>query len=539
MSAAEELGRSENAAGYLARAAAETPEAIAVHLARGGSISCGALHERTGRLAAGLRRLGVAPGDRVLLMVRPSIDFVAAAYAVMRLGATAVFIDPGLGRRHLLACAAEVKPRALVAVRLLHLLRALRPRALASVAISVSDGRWPGAVPLASLRGDPPLYDDVPRDAADPAIISFTTGSTGAPKGVVLPHGVLHAQVRAFRELTRVERGDVVLAILPVMLLLAPGLGCPVVLPELDASHPARVDAAALARTIRRFGVTHSFGSPAVWRALVEAIESDAALTGALATMRCLMMGGAPIDPTLLARARALLGSGDAHTPYGATEAVPVTSATAEEILAEAARGPEGRGALVGRPLAGAEVRIVPLDDGPLAAGCPSVPRGEVGEIAVRGGVVSRGYFERPEADALARIPDAAGEWHRMGDVGRLDAEGRLWFCGRKAERVESEGQVMHTACVEPLLAHEGALRVALVGVGARPQQRAVLVVEPARRLGRSERRRVAEALLARAAALGLPIRDVLWRRTLPVDARHNAKVLRGELARWAATRLA
>jgi acyl-CoA synthetase (AMP-forming)/AMP-acid ligase II len=187
--------------------------------------------------------------------------------------------------------------------------------------------------------------------------------------------------------------------------------------------------------------------------------------------------------------------------------------------------------------------------DGPITAMQQDllVPAGEVGEVVVRSGVVSPAYFHRPDADRLAKIPDEDGAWHRMGDLGRLDDEGRLWFCGRKADRIEAKEGALYTTCVEPAFeAHPEVARAAVVGVGARPRQRPVLVVEPA--AGRFPRTASARADLTEALRVlgdlhakktgSVPVRDVLFHRALPLDVRHNAKILRHELVAWAARRV-
>ncbi|WP_224241403.1 fatty acid CoA ligase family protein [Hyalangium gracile] len=533
-----------NVARYLERLATHAPTAPALHLARTGeTVSAGVLAERAARLSRGLAARGVAPGDRILLMVRPGLDFVALAFGLLSLGAVPVLIDPGMGRKRLLDCVEAVAPVGMVAVRLLHALRWTRPSAFRSVRLSVSLGAFPGTVRYASLlEGEPVPFTAVARRAEDPALIAFTTGATGVPKGVVFPHRVLEAQVDTLRELASLREGDCFLALLPPLALLGPGLGCSVVLPDMDVARPAAVDAARLVEAIRRWRVTLGFGSPTVWGRIMRHLEATG---GTLPSLRFLMLGGAPVPPELLRACSGKLALGrEALTAYGATEALPLTGVSTRESLLEAERERTERGSLVGPPVPGVSVRIVPVTDAPLERLPAALPAGEVGEVCVRGGVVASGYFGRPEADALAQVPDPGGAWHRMGDLGYLDEQGRLWFCGRKTERVETpEGRLL-TACVEPVFAaHPRVERVALVGVGERPHQRAVLVVQP--RAGqwpwtKAARNTFTQELLALGAryAQASGVRDVLFHRELPLDVRHQAKILRHELSRWAAEKL-
>jgi acyl-CoA synthetase (AMP-forming)/AMP-acid ligase II len=469
-------------------------------------------------------------------MLRPGVAFVATAFALLRLGAVPVFADPGLGRRHLLPCIAAAAPRGMIAVPLLHAVRAVRPGPFRAVRFAVSSGFWPGALALSTLAATP-REPPPPAEALldDTAIIAFTTGSTGEPKGVCFSHRVLHAQVRALVELARVRPDDVQLALLPLFAILGPGLGCASVLPDMDASRPAAVDPRKLVAAIERYGVSFGFGSPTPWRVLADHCEERGIRLHRLSRV---LVGGAPVSASFVERVQAVLGPGGAvEVVYGATEALPITSAGGAEVIA-AASGPTGRGALVGRSVGGAEVRVVRIADRPIAAMGEDVlaPAGEVGEIAVRGEVVTPSYFERPDADALARIPDEGGAWHRMGDLGHLDAEGRLWFSGRKADRVETGAGALYTARVEPAFeAHPRVARAAIVGLGARPRQRPVLVVEPRRgAFPRTASARAAFTAELRALDAATAVQDVLFRRALPLDVRHNAKILRHELVPWA-----
>jgi acyl-CoA synthetase (AMP-forming)/AMP-acid ligase II len=531
---------SGNVADYLGAMAARCPDAPALHVARAAStISFATLEGQVERLATGLAAAGVRPGDRVLVMLRPELAFVATAFALLRLGAIPVFADPGLGPRWLFACIQATAPRGLIAVPALHAARSFRPRPFRSVTVAVASGWWPGTIPfeaLANAPANPPPVAAVDLDAV--AIIAFTTGSTGEPKGVSFTHRVLHAQLAAFRAFTGIGEGDTQLAVLPLLAILGPGLGCATVLPDMDPRRPARADPRKLVSAINRYGVTHGFASPTLWHLLTAHCESNRI---ALPTFRRLLVGGAPVAADLVERARRVIGrDGEVHVVYGATEAVPVTSATDGEVLAAATTTP-AEGTLLGRPIPPTEVRLVRVVDGAITSFPEEIaaPRGRVGEIVVRGDIVTPSYFGRPDADALAKIPSPAGPWHRMGDLGRFDAEGRLWFCGRKSERIETEAGTLYTTWTEPAFeAHPRVARAAVVGVGSRPRQRSVLVVEPAPGhfpLLPSTRRRFANELRAR----GTPsVSAVLFHRALPLDVRHNAKILRNDLAHWAEKRL-
>lgn len=530
---------SANVAELLTSFAAERPDQCAVIDARtGATLTFGALDVWSERLARGLTARGIGRGTRALVLVKPGLEFVAIAFALFRVGAVPVFVDPGLGRRHLLRCIEQAACEVLVAMRPVLALRAFVRRPFRSVKTTISTGRWPGAVSLEELAcAGAPL---APVHASDDnaAVVAFTSGATGVPKGVVLTHGALRAKAAVLRDLFGVDRRSVQLAVLPLIALLGPGLGCTTVLPDLDASRPARARPAKLVDAIERHGVTHAFGSPTIWSRVARYCSARGAL---LTSLRALVTGGAPVPPALVAALRPLMPAGETWTPLGATESIVVTSVAGAELLATAE---VGRGTLVGRPVPGVELRLVRIDDGALGRDEPAleVPDGMPGEIAVRGALVTRSYDDAL-ANRLSRIPARGGDWHRMGDLGRRDAEGRIWFCGRKAERVETASGLLLTTCIEQLFAHPAVRRVALVGVGARPRQRAFLVVEPEHLhtlLWPPARHRLARELLERARVHpeAHVLEGVLFRRRLPVDVRHAAKILRGELAAWAARKV-
>jgi acyl-CoA synthetase (AMP-forming)/AMP-acid ligase II len=411
--------------------------------------------------------------------------------------------------------------------------RLLFPASFRSVERFVTVGPrlgWGGSS-LATLEAAAPdrafPVADSSRD--DLAAVLFTSGSTGPAKGALYTHGNFEAQVRALRADFGFAPGEVDLAAFPLFSLFDCAFGMASVIPDLDPSRPGRCDPAKVVAALERWGCTTAFGSPAIWRRVAPwCVERGRRLPN----LRRVLIAGAAVPPDLVeALHRVIADGGDVHTPYGATEALPVSRIAGREVVAEtASRTREGAGPCVGRPASGIELAVIRVSDDPIAAWDDGwrLPPGEVGELCVKGPVVTRGYLERPEATAAAKIPEGDAVWHRMGDLGSLDAEGRIWLAGRKAERVETAAGPLYTDRVEGVFnGTEGIARCALVGVGERGAQRPVLVVEG------PERASVREAVLRR----GL-VEAVLFHPRFPVDVRHNAKIHRLELARWAATRL-
>lgn len=494
--------------------------------------------------AAKLTARGVQRGDRVLVMVRQGLPLIAAAFALFKLGAVPVIIDPGMGRKSFLACVARSRPRVLLGIPLAQGMSLLFRGAFKSVDVRI----WVSGSSTHRLLGDREtvnLKSEIVNSAAtDLAAVLFTSGSTGAPKGVCYEHGMFEAQVRLIRETYSIQPGEVDLPMLPIFALFNPALGMTTIVPEIDPSRPATVDPEKIVRAIRQENVTNTFGSPTLWRIISRhCLRNNLTLP----SVKRVLMAGAPVPPGLFADLQKILPNGTAHSPYGATESLPVASISATEVLGEtAAATAAGKGTCVGRPVPGIQVKIIAITDEPLAE-IQELPVGEIGEIIVSGPVVTKTYDQLPEATALAKINDpqsaiangASAIWHRLGDVGYLDALGRLWFCGRKAERVETNHGPLYTEQVEPVFnAHPDVARTALIATG-HDGRRPAIVVEPVSRdvvATPSLRRKLVRELRELGAAHPHTdlIRLAYLHPHLPVDVRHNAKIHRLALARWA-----
>lgn len=517
------------------------------------AISFAELDAATDRAARGLERVGIGRGCRTVLMVPPGREFFTLCFALFKMGAVVVLIDPGMGPRNVLACLAAVEPEAFIGISLAHAVRVLL-RAVPTVRTTVTVGRrwfWGGAtledvesVP-GSEQGRPvEPYRPAETRPEDRAAILFTTGSTGVPKGAVYEHGMFDAQVHAIGSHFGIGAEEIDLPTFPLFALFDPALGMTAVVPDMDFTRPARVDPRNVIEPILHCNVTSMFGSPA----LLDTVSRYGAAKGAkLPTLRRVISAGAPVAPAVLERFASMMVAPGAriHTPYGATEALPVASIGSDEILGETRRQTEaGEGTCVGRSVDRTEIRILKITDDPIARLAEEwmAAPGAVGEICVRGPVVTKEYYNNPGATAVAKLRDAEGRtWHRMGDLGRIDERGRLWFHGRKSHRVETASGLLFTDPIEGVMnTHPRVRRSALVGVGARGRQRPVVLVE----LEAGDRGDQA-ALLGelRQLAAGNPVTRavdtfLVYPGTFPVDIRHNAKIFREKLAPWAAKRV-
>ena len=602
---------SGNIARHLARMAALQPDRAAVICAKGRDAQGAVAYEQmtfaelddaSSHLARTLQAIGIGRGVRTALMVPPSLEFFSLTFAIFKAGAVPVLIDPGIGLPNLRGCLAHARPEAFIGIPKAQAARAVLGWARATVRIKVTVGAkwfWGGHTMAQLMEGAlrsgqgggaaHTAFAPVDLAADEPAAILFTSGSTGAPKGAVYTHGMFNAQVEHIRALYGIEPGEMDLATFPLFALFGPALGMTAVIPEMDASRPASADPANIISAIEKFGITNMFGSPALINRVGRYGEERKIR---LPTLRRAISAGAPMPAKVLARFAAMLPPGaQVFTPYGATECLPVASIGSDEILRETRqRTDAGAGVCVGRPVAGLTAKVIRISDQPIDVWSDALelPAGEIGEIAVKAAHATRAYFDLPAATALAKIPDPAngGFYHRMGDVGYVDALGRLWFCGRRAHRVESvsaQGTVTRFSipCEGVFNVHPKVYRTALVGVMRNGVMEPVLCVELEAAvdvaaiagagaaagnssaggiaLGGTAARGTEGSVTAAHGSAGKPSQDAireqlralgaahahtrdiqtfLFHPSFPVDVRHNAKIFREKLALWAAQQL-
>jgi olefin beta-lactone synthetase len=500
------------------------------------------LEDRSNAIAAGLAAFGIVRGLRTVVMVRPSPEFFLLMFALFKLGAVPVLVDPGIAKSALKQCLDEAAPDAFIGIGLAQAARLLL-RWAPGARLRVTVGRrwfWGGAtlaqIEARGANAGPQLADTAPDDIA---ALLFTSGSTGVPKGVVYRHRHFVAQVDLLREAFGIEPGGIDLPTFPPFALFDPALGLTSIIPDMDPTRPAQADPKKLLNAIERFGVTQLFGSPALMDVL--------ARHGApLPTIRRVTSAGAPVPADVVTTMRALLpAQAQFWTPYGATECLPVAVIEGADLQATRAATENGAGTCVGEPVAANVVRVIAITDAAIEewTSATELPTSEVGEITVVGPSSTDTYFNRPDATGLSKIRESlpdGGERivHRMGDLGWFDADGRLWFCGRKSHRVETVQGTLFTEQVEPVFnVHPKVRRTALVGLGEKPIQVPVLCVEVVPGVGRDEHARIADELRTLGARHEHTARleKLLFHPGFPVDIRHNAKIGREQLATWAA----
>lgn len=530
------IGRAEtetsNVVLLLQRAARRFPERLALVMPSGEAISFAALWDRVARAATGLQHEGIRSGDRVICMVPMSVDLYVVLLGLLKAGAVAAFVDPWVGVRPLASFAAFAEPRGFVGVPKAHLLRLLH-RGLRGLPLTVTTGRrfagLPARCTLRDLLCEPGDDTIAARTPDDPALITFTTGSSGAPKGVNRTHGFLAAQHAALGRAFPSADTDVDMPMFPVFALHNLAQGITSVVPDMDFRHVASVDPARLLAQLRAHGVTTCTASPPFFNRLAEAIRAQPA-TGP--RLRRILTGGAPVSNEDLSRWQAAFPDTEILVVYGSTEAEPVAHIDARERLALPPSATAGY--CLGRPVPDVTTRVVRITTAPVTLGPAGWPEvevtpGEAGELAVTGAHVCKDYFRHAEAVRQNKIHDRDGcVWHRMGDTVRRDAEGRLWLVGRVHSTIWRAGIAVHPQAIEQAAREAGCAAVAAVGMPDKTWgERVVLIVSGARSGGLAE-------LRARLAAAGSPVDDIRpTRRPLPLDPRHNSKIDYARLRDW------
>lgn len=505
------------------------------------------LNDAVNHIAAGLQYQGIRAGTRTVVMERPGFEFFAIVFALFRLGAVLVAVDPGIGLKHLKQCLGEARPDAFIGNRKAHLARIIFGWASQTIQTRILTGTaalpLPGLIRLRQVLHSGqhyPAIANVTTGNDQMAAILFTSGSTGTPKGAVYTHGNFLAQVNALRNLYQIKPGEVDLATFPLFSLYAPAMGMSSIIPDMDFTRPGSVDAVKIFTAINHYQATTMFGSPAL---LDRCGRQAAGREISLPSLKRVLSAGAPMAPDILERFSALLTQGtQIHTPYGATEALPVSTISSDEILGETrAATANGKGICIGRPVPGIEVYIIRISDEAIGRWdeAVAVEPGTIGEIVVSGPQVTTRYYNRPSATLMAKIFGQDGKvYHRMGDTGYFDPLGRLWFCGRKSERVVDYDTTWYSVCCEGVFnVHPKVKRTALVSVRRKGQRIPALCVELEPAYHKFDHRRLRSELveLALQHEHTRAIRDYWVHPGFPVDIRHNAKINRAALARWAA----
>ncbi|MEI6894525.1 MAG: fatty acid CoA ligase family protein [Colwellia sp.] len=580
-----EIGDTSNQANlcrHLAHAAITTPNALAVAVQKSqrGKLSYQeidfvTLHQRSDKIAYALNAYGLKSGMKAVLMVTPNIDFFALTFALFKAGIIPILVDPGMGTKNLKQCFMESTPDVFIGIPKAHIARILLSWGKATVkkCLTVTDG---GAIAnvLATLIGGMSLtrlltryplstktdnaagFDMVKLADDDMAAILFTSGSTGTPKGVVYSHKMFEAQITALKEDYAIAPGERDLATFPLFSLFGPALGMASIVPDMDASNPIKANPAYIFSAIEKYQCTNLFANPALIEVLGQAGDSDNLNEKSakkntcqsnqkvkLGSLQRVISAGAPATLPSIERFTKLLAKDvPVLTSYGATESLPLTKIASVDLLATSHITDNGGGICVGTPVSGVEVSIIDITEENIDTWHDglALPANTIGEIVVKGDMVSRQYYQRSSATKSAKIQDGDNIRHRMGDLGYLDEQGVLWMCGRKAHRVESKKKLFFSIPCERIFnTHSAVKRTALVTVTMSHHITPLLCVELTD-VAKSNKDFDESALFTALKLIALAhkqtssISHFLIHDDFPVDIRHNAKIFREKLAVWA-----
>ena len=507
------------------------------------------LYDECNLMAGGLLAQGINPGTKIVLMVTPSFTFFVLVFALFKLGAIPILIDPGMGLKNLKQCLKEAAPEAFIGSLKAHFARVILgwERGKFKHIFTVGGKNVFCRMTLDDLKkkGEKSRHNEFPENSAsDIAAIIYTSGSTGSPKGAMFTHRNFSALIEALKNTYDLKNDEIDLCTFPLFGLIAPALNMVSVIPVMDFTRPARVDPDHIFNTIEQFEITNLFGSPALIRRITKAgIRKKIKLK----SLRRVISAGAPMPVKTLQECSGLLkAETQVFTPYGATEALPVTSVGSHEII-KAFLNPnnEGKGILIGRPVAGIELSIIKITDDPIETWNENLvlENGKIGEIVVSGPQVTEEYLNRDDANRLNKIKNLkTGEiYHRMGDLAYQDNNGLIWFCGRKSQRIITETETLYTIPIETIFNNHVAIyRSALVGIPSRGVQIPVVIIETEKPLGKKQQKELHNELIELALKYKITkaVKTFLFYKNFPVDIRHNAKINREKLGKWAAGKI-
>ena len=492
----------------------DKPALIETRAGRPRSLTFAQLERDSARTGSRLKQLGLQRGDAVLVFVPMSIELYVALIALFRLGLVGVFLDPSAGKAHIERCLNLYPPRGFIGTPKAHLLRLTCP-ALRRIPIQcVTRGWMPGAHSLELRDRLQPPDAIAPVSGETPALITFTSGSTGQPKAAVRTHSLLLEQHRVLQRSLGFDAQDVVLSTLPVFVLSHLGCGVTSLLPRADLRRVGSINPKPVLEQIEAHQATAIEASPAFLECLLQASQP-------MRSIRRVFTGGAPVFPHLLKDFHELAPCARLIAVYGSTEAEPIAEIAYDEMSQKDLQAMRsGAGLLAGEPIEDIALRILPerwgspiepLTQGEFAASC--LPSGDFGEIVVSGAHVLQGYLHG-QGDAETKFKVDGMTWHRTGDAGYLDEQGRLWLLGRCAARIQDQHGVIYPFAVECALCEDPRVRRSAL---VRHRGARVLVLE-----SKGANTTDAQEL---EAQLGWAHLDEVVFEKIPVDKRHNAKV--------------
>lgn len=486
-----------------------------------GKCTFGELLKASQEGAVFLSSLQIKKGDFVLVFVPMSIELYEVLFSIWRLGAIAMFIDPSVGKETIQKCCQRIQAKAFIGGFAGQIFRLMIP-ALKSIPISINMGsflfanKWSAKKKLSSLPGN-----DSPKiELTDPALITFTSGSTGLPKVAVRTHEFLISQYEVLKDTLHLVPKETNLATLPIFALVNLAAGVTTLIPDANLRKPGHINPNPVFKQIQKLKPTTAVGSPAFFERLLTSSDCHQ-----LQNLTHLYTGGAPVYPSLLKRLQKVMPKSNVVAVYGSTESEPIAefifSQIGNDIIEDMQKG---KGLFAGRVVEKIECKILNFFKYKIKPVCTAneleaicSQTNEPGEIVVSGKHVLSGYLNG-EGDEENKIKVNGQVWHRTGDVGKFDEKGQLWLLGRCSAVVNDDKGVLFPFAVEVAIKESFAVKnVALCAF----EGKRLLIVENSNEIEKN--------IAFQKMKDSFSINQIIHME-IPLDKRHNAKIDYGEL---------
>jgi acyl-CoA synthetase (AMP-forming)/AMP-acid ligase II len=491
------------------------------------------MNQRVNKFCNKLESLGVKSGHRVLFFIKPNLDFCAITFALFRMGAIPVFIDPGMKKEHFFTCIKGVKPDVLLGIPKIHYARHLYKKYFSNIKIFITTGRIGFASDsiYTKLGKESDSYTIYTPKNDDLAAILYTSGGTGVPKGVEYQHDVFINQTKMLQNEFGLTCDDIDIPGFPLFSFFTLAMGMSSCIPDMDPADPINCDPRKLYQNITDRSASFIAGSPAIWERLADYCLRENLV---LDSVKYVVMFGAPVSVKIHQKFARVLPQGTTYTPYGATECLPIANTSGKFLLASTYKDMlSGKGTCVGNPLNGVNIKIIEQVEHDISKleDIVELTKGDIGEILVNSPNVTRAYFCNEDANSKSKVIDANGKtWHRMGDVGYFDENGLLWFCGRKKHVVEVKDKKYYPTQIESIYNQHAKIK------------RSALIFDqknncPAVVIERFDQKESIESMflmdLKNLSQTNIHTKEIgvfYAKSSFPVDVRHNIKIDRTKL---------
>jgi len=498
---------------------------------------------QSSRIATGYQKLKIQKGDRVIVFLPMSVDLYLVISSLQRIGAIPVFLDSWSRRGQLGIAIKQVRPKAIISiVAAFELCKTIPEANEIPIKIEVGKNTAQYSANLQDLAFEDAMSPIAPLLSEHTALITFTTGSSGTPKGADRTHRFLAAQHYALDEVISYLETDIDLPTFPIFALNNIAAGISTVIPAVNLSDYEKLDPSILVEQLRRSGATCATLSPAIFNKLSAHCISESIK---LPNLRRFITGGAPISRDDLLRFQSITTGSETIILYGSTEVEPIAHITADEWLRLDQKESDNfllsHGVNVGKIVKSLKYRFIKLNKEPVAVNKTMDWKhldasGGIGELIVAGEHVCDKYYDNQQAWIATKIQDIDGTvWHRTGDLGKVDKKGNLWIIGRVHNAILRNKEYLYPIPVEIILKKISFVaRAAYLGISdAELNEKAVVVIEPKNYAQKAQEEAVWRAEIRKILQdLTVPADGVLFIGSMPMDPRHHSKVEYGELRR-------